>query len=189
MLEGFYGLLSCYQNIPQLQDCQLETGLKALETFPFDVQLLLAMGGYLQGKGRLDLASRAFEIAVKFGQVDLTVWHLREVMEVATSCWCMILQLQGQTAEACEALVESLARYPRSGRLLRHGVELYVKMDQPEKAIEIMEKLASPEENTPALADAVRRLAGQRNATGWPLWDICKGLIWPDAGIRFVCVG
>jgi tetratricopeptide (TPR) repeat protein len=156
MLEGFYGLLSCYNNHPQLRDCQLEVGLKALETYPFDAQLLLAMGGFLQGKGRLDLACRAFEIAVKFGQVDLPVWHLREVSEVATSCLCMILQLQGLTREACAALEESLARHPGSARLLRQGVELYIKLDQPEKAIELAAKLAPEGENTPALADAVR---------------------------------
>ena len=156
MLEGHYGLLSCYGNLPQLRDCQLDAGLKALETFPFDAQLLLAMGSYLQGRGRLDLASRAFEIAVKFGQIELTVWHLREVVEVATACWCMILQLQGRTAEACAALEQSLVRHPGSARLLRHGLELYIKMDQPEKAIELAGKLASADENRPALADAVR---------------------------------
>jgi glycosyltransferase involved in cell wall biosynthesis len=156
MLEAYYGLLSCYHDDPALTECQLETGLKALETFPFDVQLLLAMGSYLQNKNRLDLASRSFEIAVKFGQVELSVWHLREVVEVATSCWCMILQLQGRTREACEALEESLAHHPQSGRLLRHGVELYIKMDEPEKAIRLMEKLASPLDNLAAQADAVR---------------------------------
>jgi tetratricopeptide (TPR) repeat protein len=156
MLEGYYGLLSCYHNHPQLHDCQLETGLKALETYPFDAQLLLAMGSYLQGKGRMDLASRSFEIAVKFGQVELAVWHLRELAEVAASCRCMILQLQGRTSEACEALEESLARHPHSARLLRHAVELSIKMDRPEKAVEFAEKSAADGENLPALADAVR---------------------------------
>jgi tetratricopeptide (TPR) repeat protein len=156
MLEGYYGLLSCYHNHPQLHDCQLEIGLKALETYPFDVQLLLAMGSYLQEKGRLDLASRAFEIAVQFGQVELTVWHLREVAEVAASCRCMILERQGRANEACNALEESLARHPRSARLLRHGVELFIKMDRPDKAMELVRKLAPDGENLPALADAVR---------------------------------
>jgi tetratricopeptide (TPR) repeat protein len=155
MLEGYYGLLSCYNNNPQLRDCQLETGLKALETFPFDVQLLLVMGSFLQTKDRLDLATRAFEIAVQFGQIDLTVPHLREVTEVATSCLCMILQLQGRTSDACNVLHESLGRYPQSARLLRHGLELYIKMDKPEKAIQFAEKLAPPAENLRQLADVV----------------------------------
>ena len=93
---------------------------------------------------------------MKFGQIELAVWHLREVVEVATACWCMILQLQGRTAEACAALEQSLARHPQSARLLRHGLELYIKMDQPEKAIELAGKLAPPDDNLPALADAVR---------------------------------
>lgn len=156
MLEGYYGLLSCYNNNPQLHDCQLETGLKALEIFPFDVQLLLAMGSFLQGKERLDLATRAFEIAVQFGQIDLTLWHLREVAEVATSCLCMILQLQGRTDEACRILEESLGRHPQSARLWRHGLELYIKMDNPEKAIKLAANLASPTENYRVLADVVR---------------------------------
>jgi hypothetical protein len=78
------------------------------------------------------------------------------VVEVATSCWCMILQLQGRTGEACDALEEALAHHPQSGRLLRHGVELFVKMDEPDKAVRLMEKLASPLDNLAALADAVR---------------------------------
>ncbi|MCC6126609.1 MAG: glycosyltransferase [Pirellulales bacterium] len=156
MLEGYYGLLSCYHSHPRLHDCQLEIGLKALETYPFDVQLLLAMGSYLQGKGRMDLASRAFEIAVKFGQVELAVWHLRELAEVAAACRCMILQLQGRTSEACDALEESLARHPRSARLLRHAVELSIKMDRPDKAVEFAGMSAADGENLPALADAVR---------------------------------
>jgi len=102
------------------------------------------------------MASRAFKIAVKFGQVDLTVWHLREVAEVSAACLCMILQLQGLTGEACRELEESLERHPCSARLVRHGIELYIKSDQAEKAIGLVEKQASAEENRQALADAVR---------------------------------
>jgi tetratricopeptide (TPR) repeat protein len=164
MLEGFYGLLSCYNNHPQLHDCQLELGLKALETYPFDVQLLLAMGSYLQGRNRIDLATRAFEIAVKFGQVDLAVWHLREVVEVSTACLCMAYQLQGRTSDACRELEEALKRHPRSERLRRHALDLYLKMDQVEKALKFAEQQAPLEKNRSALADAVRGACRAANA-------------------------
>jgi tetratricopeptide (TPR) repeat protein len=166
MLEGFYGLMSCYNNNPQLHDCQLELGLKALETYPFDVQLLLAMGSYLQGRDRLDLASRSFDIAVKFGQVELTVWHMREIEEVATACLCMILQLQGQTEDACRELETAIARHPQSARLQRHGIELYIKTDRSQKAIELLAKQSPPGENLAALADAVRGACRAAN-TDW----------------------
>jgi tetratricopeptide (TPR) repeat protein len=156
MLEGYYGLLTCYNNHPQLHDCQLEAGLKALETFPFDAQLLLAMGSYLQGKGRLELASRSFEIAVKFGQVDIAVWHLREIVEVSTACLCMILQLQGRASEACGEMEDALRRYPRSARLLRHGVEMYIKMDEPRKAFELLLRQDPTAERAPGLGAAVQ---------------------------------
>jgi tetratricopeptide (TPR) repeat protein len=155
MLEGYYGLLSCYNNHPQLHDCQLEIGLKALETFPFDVQLLLAMGGVLQNKERLNLACRSFEIAAKYGQVELSVWHLREVTEVATACWCICLQLQGRTREAQEALEEALARHPRSARLLRHGIELSIKMDIPEKALDYCKRLLPDGDNATLFGDVI----------------------------------
>jgi glycosyltransferase involved in cell wall biosynthesis len=155
MLEAYYGLLSCYNNHPQLCDCQLEIGLKALETFPFDVQLLLAMGGVLQNKERLDMACRSFEIAAKYGQIELSVWHLREVTEVATACWCMCLQLQGRSREALDALDEALTRYPQSARLLRHGVELSIKMDRAQKALDYCKRLLPDGEDSALFGDVI----------------------------------
>ncbi len=70
MLEGYYGLLTGYNNDPILRDAQMRVCLNALEVFPLDAQLLLAMGSYFQMRNRLDLAAQAFETVVKFGQTN-----------------------------------------------------------------------------------------------------------------------
>lgn len=51
MLEAYYGLLTTYDGDKFLSQLQLTTCLEALEVFPFDAQLLLAMGDYLRAKG------------------------------------------------------------------------------------------------------------------------------------------
>ena len=67
MLDAYYGLLTTFDGVAELQDQQLTAGLEALEIFPLDAQLLCAMGSYLQVQNRLDLAERSFETAVKYG--------------------------------------------------------------------------------------------------------------------------
>ena len=59
MLEGHYGLLSCYGNLPQLRDCQLDAGLKALQTFPFDAQAFAGDGQLSARQGPAGLSQPA----------------------------------------------------------------------------------------------------------------------------------
>ncbi|MGA2059369.1 MAG: glycosyltransferase family 2 protein, partial [Thermoguttaceae bacterium] len=119
MLEGYYGLLTGYNDDPQFRDAQMRVCLNALEVFPLDAQLLLAVGSYFQICNRLDLAARAFETAVKFGQTNSSTWHLCELPEVAASCLSLALQLQSKDEEACRVLEEALERHPQSARLSR----------------------------------------------------------------------
>ncbi len=137
MLEGYYGLLTCNNGDPALSEAQLLVCMNALEVFPFDAQLLLAMGNYLQMRGRLDLAARAFETAVKSGQTNPSTWHLCELPVTAASCLIMTLQLQGKNEEAGRALEEALHRHPQSARLPRLAVDLYIKQGKPQQAIEM----------------------------------------------------
>ncbi len=85
-LEAFYGLLTTFDDDPDLHASQLTACLDSLEDFPFDLQLLLALGNYMLVRERLDLAIRAFEAAVRFGRITPTVWHLCEVREIAAIC-------------------------------------------------------------------------------------------------------
>ena len=67
MLEAFYGILAALDQLPGARDKQLALCQEALAAFPFDAQLLCAMGNYLQQQGRIDLACRSFEAAARFG--------------------------------------------------------------------------------------------------------------------------
>jgi tetratricopeptide (TPR) repeat protein len=140
MLEGYYGLLTGYNGDPNLRDAQMRVCLSALEVFPKDAQLLLAIGSYFQSHNRLDLASRAFETAVKYGQINTSIWHLCGLPEVAASCLVMTLQLLGKDEEACKVLETALARNPQSPRLLRLATDIYIKNGKAALAIETAQR-------------------------------------------------
>ena len=142
MLEGYYGLLTALAFDPTQRDRQLLACTEALEVYPFDVQLLCAVGGYLQARGRLDLAERSFRLAVQFGQVDTETWHLVDIAELGASCLGLALQLQGKDDEACEVLSEALQRSPYSQRLRRQLVDLEIKHGRDDEAIRSAEALA-----------------------------------------------
>jgi tetratricopeptide (TPR) repeat protein len=140
MLEGYYGLLTGYNDDSNLRDAQMRVCLNALEVFPLDAQLLLAVGSYFQMRNRLDLAAKAFDTAVRFGQTNTSTWHLCELPEVAASCLSMALQLQCKDEEACRALEDALDRYPKSARLLRLAVDLHIKNGNAEQAIAMAQR-------------------------------------------------
>ena len=55
-LEAYYGWITTLADDSQKLDEQLTVCVEALGIFPFDAQLLCAMGGFLQAQGRPDLA-------------------------------------------------------------------------------------------------------------------------------------
>jgi glycosyltransferase involved in cell wall biosynthesis len=156
MLEAYYGLLTALEGEQYLRDIQLSVCLEALEIFPFDAQLLLAMGNYLQSRQRLDLAGRAFDTAVKYGQVDLAIWHLSELAETAAACLSVTLQIQGHHDRALQVLEEGLERCGDSPRLLRHRMELHVKHARCDEALTAVARLPLDAEQKGLLATAVR---------------------------------
>jgi tetratricopeptide (TPR) repeat protein len=125
MLEAYLGLLrSLAADQPRM--LQISTCLNALETFPLDAQLLLAMGDYLQAHKRLDLATRSFEAAFKFGKVNLETWHLADWHAMAAACYSLALESENRVEEAQRVLEEALAQHPRSPRLRRRLAEVSV---------------------------------------------------------------
>lgn len=155
MLEAYYGLLaSLSESIDR--PLMLSTCLEALEAFPLDAQLLMAMGNYLQEERRYDLAARSFELTVRHGQVSVETWHLTELAEVAASCWCLSLRLQGREAAARQALEEALTLRPNSTRLRGHLLELLVKQGLEEEALRVFDKMPATAELRAAGCDAVR---------------------------------
>jgi len=156
MLEGYYGLLTSCDGDPNEQDRQLSVCLEALEIFPVDAQLLLAMGNYLQMRQQWDLAIRSFQTAVKHGQVDVGAWHLMELGEVAVSCLSLCQQAKGSDTDALKTLGEGIARYGNSPRLLRHLLDLQIKHARGDDALATAEKLVADVKQREALALAIR---------------------------------
>ncbi len=142
-LEAFYGLLTTFDEDPDLHASQLTACLDSLEDFPFDLQLLLALGNFMLVRERLDLAIRAFEAAVRFGRITPTVWHLCEVQEIAAVCLGLALQARQRDDEACTVLETALAARPDSARLLRRLFDLYRNRGKSAEAQALAERLPS----------------------------------------------
>jgi tetratricopeptide (TPR) repeat protein len=142
-LEAYYGLLTTFDEDPDLHASQLTACLDSLEDFPFDLQLLLALGNYMLVRERLDLAIRAFEAAVRFGRITPTVWHLCEVREIASVCLALALQARQRDNEACSVLETALAARPDSLRLLHQLYVLYGKQGKSAEALSLADRLPS----------------------------------------------
>ena len=155
MLEAYYGLLTTYDGNEAIANEQLTAGLEALEVFPLDAQLLCAMGGYLQGQGRLDLAERSFDTAVKYGQVDLATWHLSEIAEMGAICLGLSRQLLGKNEEAIGGLKEAIGRYPESERVCQSLLDLLVKLGRTDEAVNLAESMPTAED-ADSFVNAVR---------------------------------
>jgi len=156
MLEAYYGLLAGMDALPNVQGEQLSICLQALEFFSFDAQLLCAMGSYLQKQNRIELAARAYQSAAEYGQVELELWHLGDIQEIAYVCWSMCLQLIEKDDEAIGVLEQALAREGSSTRLRRQLIELYVKRDRRKEALDQVNLLPPETPHREALRTAVR---------------------------------
>lgn len=165
MLEAYYGLLTTLDGIEQERQTQLAICLQALETFPLDAQLLCAMGGYLQAQGRWDLATRAYQTAYQYGQVNPETWHVAEIRELAAACYCLSLQLQHKEDDAQRVLEEALESHPQSVRLRRQLIELHVKHSRRDEALQLVDNLPPSFVGLEALRGVIRGacLAGQQN--------------------------
>ncbi len=139
-LEGYYGLLTTFDDDPEMHASQLTACLDSLQEFPFDLQLLLALGNYMLVRGRLDLAIRAFDAAVRFGRITPTVWHLREAREIAAVCLSLALQARQRDDEARSVLETALAARPDSLRLAN---QLQVLDSKPGKSADGSEAVAA----------------------------------------------
>jgi len=142
-LEAYYGLLTTFDEEPDLHASQLTACLDSLEAFPFDLQLLLALGNYMLVRQRLDLAIRAFEAAVRFGRITPTVWHLCEAREIAAVSLGLALQARQRDDEACCVLETALAARPDSLRLLHQLHSVYGKLGKSAEALALAKRHSS----------------------------------------------
>jgi len=156
MLEAYYGELTTYDGEPDAEQKQIALCVEAVEQYPLDAQLLCAMGSYLQGQGRVDLATRAYETCVQYGQVNPEIWHLADISEVVTICLSFCLQQQQQDDRARELLEDAITRRPEMLKLHRHLIDLHIKHGRRKEALELVN--AFPSEACPreAFRSAVR---------------------------------
>lgn len=154
-IEAHYGRLAVLATEPNCGDALLDACLHALEQFPLDAQLLLTLGNVMQQRNRLALAARSFDMAVKFGRVDLSTWHLAELPEVSVVCLAVVLQLQGRESDAEQILTEALAKSD-SPRLLRALVDLYVKQNRRSEALAAADRLPVADDEIGPLHEAVQ---------------------------------
>jgi hypothetical protein len=166
-LEAFYGLLTTFDSRPQARDQQIATCLEALAAFPLDAQLLCAMGSYLQAQGRLELASRSYQMAVEHGAIDLRTWHLANLADLATICLSLTLELQDRGEEARRYVEAGLAARANSDRLRRRLIELHIKHNRRQEALAQIEHLPNAISQRDALRNAIRGacMGGQQQ---WP---------------------
>ena len=156
MLEAYYGLLTALEGEPDSRDAQLQLCMKALETFPLDAQLLCAIGGYLQSKDHVELASRAYQLSAQHGQINLEIWHLDGLQEIAHNCFALTLQALGREDEAVQFLQQQLAAQPQSHRLRRQLVELHVRHARHDEALTAINAMPRGASNRDPLRSAVR---------------------------------
>jgi len=156
MLEAFYGLLGALDEVGDRRDEQIQVGLQALEVFPLDAQLLCAMGGYLAGAGRLDLAQRSYAVAAEHGRIEPRVRHLADWREVSFSCLSLTQQLQGDVVAAEQTLQRGLLHLPQADSLRRQWIQMLVRRGQTESALAELDRLVQPVPQREALRIAVR---------------------------------
>ncbi len=164
-LWAYYGLLTTFDSAPAAGEAQLATCLQALESFPFDAQLLCAMGNYLQLRDHFELAARSFETAFRYGQAHPELWHLEDLQSVAGAARGLALQLAGKIEDAERALREAIDSLPDDGRLRRRLGELYVEQGNQQAAVEQFGRLRLPSAEVDLLKTAVRGacLAAKQN--------------------------
>jgi tetratricopeptide (TPR) repeat protein len=156
MLEAYYGILTALEGSDASRDAQLQLCMTALEVFPLDAQLLCAIGGYLQARGQWELASRAYQLAAEHGQINLQIWHLEGLTEIAVNCYAQTLQVLNREEEAVELLTKELSENPASPRLRRQLLELHVKSGRQEQAEAIVNAMPWNAPHRESLRSAVR---------------------------------
>lgn len=168
MLSAYYGLLTSFPTDVIGSNAQLELCIEALEVFPYDAQLLCAMGGYLQAQGQLALAQRSYRAANQFGQINPETWHVASVGEVAAICLSLNLQLMSDDAGAVAVLEEAAGRFPDSIQIARRWLDVEAQLGRTQEALRLAGRLGLDRESQNLLRSVVRGacMAARKNWTG-----------------------
>jgi len=154
--EAYFGLLATFDAEPQPCDAQVQTCIAAIEKFPRDAYLLLAMGHYMQQRGELGLAERSFEAAFRHGQQPpdhvMPSHGTEEPGDLAGVCLAVVQQLGDRAEEARRTLLEVAERYPDSARVRRHLLDAHIKAGDETAALGLVEGTDAD----PTIVDVVR---------------------------------
>lgn len=156
MLAAYYGLLTTYDGRPESREQQLSACLAALEIYPFDAQLLCAMGGYLWAKGQHEMACRSYQAALDLGQLDPETWHVADPTELAASCLFLSRMNLNQDDVARQMAEDVLSRSPQAHRLRRRLIHLHVKHSRSAEALAEVDRLPKSTPCREGLRSAVR---------------------------------
>jgi len=165
VLDAYYGWLAALEGDPAGSEPQIAACLRGLDDYPLDAQLLCGMGSYMLQQNRLDLAARAFRVAVEHGRIDRAAWHVTDLHRSAVICLSLSLQLAGDEREAEKVLLKALDRDSGAERLRRQLLQLYVKLGDSDAAMATFELLPKHLPGREPLRSAVRGglLAVQRD--------------------------
>ncbi|MDZ4779492.1 MAG: hypothetical protein SGJ19_04505 [Planctomycetia bacterium] len=165
MLIAYYGLLGLFRGDESDRRQQLAVCLEALETFPYDAQLLCAMGAYLQQQDHLELACRSFQAAFEIGQVEPRAIHLRDLPAIGAVNWSLLLQIRGEHERALRVLDQACQRFPQVSSLARRKLELLVQLGRDSEALAATSNVAQDGSGVEAMRIGVRGacLAAQGN--------------------------
>ncbi|MCI0361129.1 MAG: hypothetical protein L0211_21830, partial [Planctomycetaceae bacterium] len=154
-LEAFYGLLTCLEGVAADGSDQLSLAILALEQFPLDAQLLVALGGYLQNLGQSPFAVRSFDLAFRHGLIEPQVWHLPEIRQIAASSAAAVLVQSREHDQARTLLEAAVTIYPQSHKLALQLIDLHVRNLRRNEALAVIAGFASAADRE-RLATAVR---------------------------------
>lgn len=135
MLVAYYGLLATFRGDANDHRQRLAVCLEALETYPLDAQLLLAMGTFLQQQNHWELASRSFRAAVEIGEVEPRAPHVKDIGAIAAISWSLALQLRGELEPALDVLRAAAEKFPHVHNLARRRLELLVQLGRDVEAL------------------------------------------------------
>ncbi|MDR0870369.1 MAG: hypothetical protein LBN39_06205 [Planctomycetaceae bacterium] len=142
-LAGYYGLwdILTKQSAAHLPTLKTEDLTKiligALDKFPVDMQLLTWMGVQLQSIGKLDLAVRSYQTALKFGRISLDVWHRLHIREIALTRLALLHRILGEPYEAIRLMEDGLNEVEDPAELSRYLLDLYIAEEKESKALDL----------------------------------------------------
>jgi len=167
--EAYYGLLTCLESTSPDRQAQLALCMRALERFPLDAQLLVALGGYLRTLGQPALAARAFDVALRHGQSDPRLWHLTNLGQIAAGCAAAAYQELGDLDHARTLLEAALRLFPDSWRLAEQLIQLHLAANRPAEAQHVVASLAAGVREAPAIAQLAARIDAAARLPSAPL--------------------